>query len=61
METWNQKRERLMLWITELSDKQRKELLLELVEELIEREEIHFWDDSEKPYWSTNGEYIDRT
>lgn len=61
METLKTKRDRLRNWIKGLTEDQKKEIILELVEEFIERNEIVFLEDVEKPYWSNSGEYIDKT
>jgi len=61
METWEEKKERLRNWINTLSEDQKNETLLTCIEELIEKCDINFWEDSEKPYWNNSGEYIDKT
>ena len=51
--------ERLNNWANSLSENVAKSLLAILVDELIDSETIHFYDNSPAPYWDGNGEYLD--
>lgn len=52
---------RLKNWIKTLNKEQLKTIVLELTEFAIDSEEVSFYDDTIKPYWSNTGENLDGT
>jgi|GEM_PF-5489103 len=53
--------ERLQEWINTLDVIQMSRILLDLTEYAIDSEEVSFWDNNIKPYWSHSGDNLDGT
>lgn len=52
--------ERLKQWVDKLTEEQKDKILLSTIDMLIDFEEIVFYDDTEKPYWSSSGDNLDK-
>ena len=53
--------ERLKNWIKTLNKEQSDNIILQLVEFAIDAQEVGFYNDDEKPYWSNTGDNLDGT
>lgn len=51
-------KERIEQWANALSPEQSHQAIVDLVLELFERDEIHFPEESQGPYWESCGEPI---
>lgn len=53
------RRERLQNWMDTLSIIQKNRIILELLDYAIDSEYVNFYDDSEAPYFDSDGERLD--
>jgi len=53
------RRERLKMFIKTLSDEQKDEIMLELLDYSIDAEEVSFYESSKTPRWAHSGDRLD--
>lgn len=59
-ESRKDRRSRLIKWIKKLDRDQLMQMALEVTEELIDTEQVHFYETSLAPYWDSTGDPLVR-